>query len=256
MYVVQGSRGGRAGLMKEMIRLADEAFKFNSYVDGPSKRTVVFLQGCSRHCPGCLAQKRWPFDGGTEWQIDQVTKAIVDAKNPHITISGGEPLAQADALAEFLRQLRSADWGGTEPDIILYTGYTYEDAISMSWATSISWAIPAIRHAFALVDIVVDGPYIKAADDDHLQWRGSRNQRPIMIAKTLNAADRAQAGNAWEGKPVVDTSWDEVTFDITPGGDVIGAAGAVEELLGGGDTIARCGENSQEQRRTMCLCSN
>ena len=225
--------------MKQTIRLADEAFKFDSYVDGPGKRTVFFPQGCLLHCHGCLASERWDPDGGEEWQIDQVARIIIDAGNPRITVSGGEPLLQANAVVELLRLLRFRDWGDAEFNAILYTGFIWEDAIVMSWA------IPAIRHVFALVDTVVDGPYIEAADDDHLQWRGSRNQRPIMVAETLDAADRAQAGNAWEGEPVMDASWDEVTFSVTPGGDVIGAAGAMEELLDGGEAIARCGENDK-----------
>lgn len=230
----------KRGSPAKTIRLADEAFKFNSYVDGPRRRTVIFLQGCTRHCPGCLAPERWPFDGGDEWQIENAAMVIIHGGNPRVTISGGEPLAQADALVELLRRLHFADWGGIEPHIILYTGFVFEDAIAMSWD------IPAIRHVFALVDIVVDGPYIESADDDHLQWRGSRNQRPIMVAETLNVADGTQAGNAWEGEPIVDTSWGCVTFAVTPSGDVIGAAGAMEGLLGGGDTIARCGENNRD----------
>lgn len=92
-----------------------------SMVDGPGVRTVVFLQGCDLHCPGCQNPSTWDINSGTPMttkELANVLKANVD--NRKITISGGEPLVQADAVVELLDRLEGYD-------VALYTGHTLEE---------------------------------------------------------------------------------------------------------------------------------
>ena len=91
-----------------------------SLVDGPGVRTVVFLQGCNLHCPGCQNPSTWDIDSGTQMTTEElatILKSNVD--NRKITISGGEPLVQADAVVELLDLLEGYD-------VALYTGHTIE----------------------------------------------------------------------------------------------------------------------------------
>ena len=73
-------------------------------VDGPGVRSVVFLSGCPLRCIYCHNPDTW------EQQADQLTEAEELAqrllrfysfiKNGGVTFSGGEPLLQAEFVAE------------------------------------------------------------------------------------------------------------------------------------------------------------
>ena len=95
----------------------------NSHVDGPGIRTVLFMQGCNLHCKGCQNPSTWDITKGQEVDIDDLVEEL-DKKvmNKKITISGGEPLFQLDALTELVKELKSKGF-----DIALYTGHVKED---------------------------------------------------------------------------------------------------------------------------------
>lgn len=80
--------------------------------DGPGIRSVVFLQGCHLHCPWCHNPETWPAAGGS---ADQGLLEFLLREGPWwkrsgggVTISGGEPLDQAEALAPLLDRLGAA----------------------------------------------------------------------------------------------------------------------------------------------------
>ena len=70
-------------------------------VDGPGVRFVVFLQGCPLRCGCCHNPDTWDFTGGEEFAPEEIVKKALRYKeyfgaNGGITISGGEPLLQAE----------------------------------------------------------------------------------------------------------------------------------------------------------------
>ena len=92
-----------------------------SLVDGPGVRTVVFLQGCDLHCPGCQNPSTWDINSGTPMTTEELASVLkANVSNRKITISGGEPLVQADAVVELLDLLEGYD-------VALYTGHTIEE---------------------------------------------------------------------------------------------------------------------------------
>lgn len=99
----------------------------NSVVDGPGIRTVLFMQGCDLHCKGCQNQSTWDINEGKEIEVndlvDELNKKVFNKK---ITISGGEPLMQKEALIELVSQLNDLGF-----DIVLYTGHQKEDVPSI-----------------------------------------------------------------------------------------------------------------------------
>ncbi len=63
-----------------------------SVVDGPGLRLVIFVQGCSRHCPGCHNPDTWDCDGGQEMDTGEILRQIGDSRLIQgVTFSGGEP---------------------------------------------------------------------------------------------------------------------------------------------------------------------
>lgn len=77
-------------------------------LDGPGIRFVVFVQGCNLRCGCCHNPDTWSMDGGAEYAPAQIVKRAARCREYFggeggITISGGEPLLQADFAAEVFR---------------------------------------------------------------------------------------------------------------------------------------------------------
>lgn len=99
----------------------------NSVVDGPGIRTVLFMQGCDLHCKGCQNRSTWDIEKGKKVDIDELVNELnKKVFNKKITISGGEPLMQKEALIELVTKLNDLGF-----DIALYTGYQKEDVPSI-----------------------------------------------------------------------------------------------------------------------------
>jgi len=81
-------------------------------VDGPGIRTVVFLQGCPMQCIYCHNPDTWDIDGGKAMDTDDIIKKIKRyvpyyKTGGGVTLSGGEPLMQADFTAELLEKCKA-----------------------------------------------------------------------------------------------------------------------------------------------------
>ena len=99
----------------------------NSVVDGPGIRTVLFMQGCDIHCKGCQNKSTWYINKGKKIEIDDLVNELnKKVFNKKITISGGEPLMQKEALIELVTKLNDLKF-----DIALYTGHQREDVPSI-----------------------------------------------------------------------------------------------------------------------------
>lgn len=78
--------------------------------DGPGIRTTVFLKGCNLHCPWCHNPETISPDihalYGRVCTVDEVLAEIIEdsvfyqESGGGVTLSGGEPLLQAEACAE------------------------------------------------------------------------------------------------------------------------------------------------------------
>ena len=161
-----------------MLRVA--GFADDSIVDGPGIRLTVFFQGCPHHCPGCQNPETWAMEGGTLFTLQEILQRV--QRNPlvkGVTLSGGEPFAQAEENAVLARLLKEAGY-----EVAAYSGYTFEQLLA---------GTPAQRELLGQLDILIDGPYLEKERSLELLFRGSRNQR------ILNVPDSLAAGKAvWE----------------------------------------------------------
>lgn len=88
-----------------------------SLCDGYGYRTVLFLQGCDLRCPGCQNHSTWDINKGTTIDVKELATILREkCFNKKLTISGGEPLLQKDALLDLLKELKDFD-------LCLYTGH-------------------------------------------------------------------------------------------------------------------------------------
>lgn len=141
-------------------------------LNGDGLRVVLWVSGCSHHCPGCQnpitcdRSDGLIFDGNALNEIDdQLGKKYISG----ITLSGGDPLFEGNrrdilVLCKYIRELFP------NKNIWLYTGYTYEEVSDL--------------EIMDYIDILVDGPYVEKLRDTSLKWRGSSNQRVIDIKET------------------------------------------------------------------------
>lgn len=82
--------------------------------DGPGIRTTIFMKGCSARCPWCANPENINTDlsygYGRDFDIDEVVDICLKDKAYYdndggVTVSGGEPLAQACELKKLLYEL-------------------------------------------------------------------------------------------------------------------------------------------------------
>ena len=132
---------------------------------GPGRRVGIWFQGCSIRCPGCISADTWgPGRHRTtvENLLDQIQPWLSEADG--VTISGGEPFDQADALMELLKAVRRNE----RLDVLVYSGRSWEQLE------------PLLPRTEGFIDALISDPY------DHKQpqtslLRGSDNQRLNLL---------------------------------------------------------------------------
>ncbi len=148
-----------AGIIKESI------------VDGPGIRFTIFFQGCLHHCKGCHNPETWAMDKGDEYSVEELIKLIKENKHLNgVTISGGDPFFQEEALYSLLCALKKEC---PNLDVIVYTGFTYEEVFK------------DFRRCLDVIDYLIDGLFILKKRSLSLLFRGSTNQRFIDCKKSL-----------------------------------------------------------------------
>lgn len=134
-----------------------------SYANGPGRRAVIWVQGCSIGCPGCFNPKTHPTDRGEWVNIDDLAGWILHLSDSieGITLSGGEPLDQLPAVLELLEGVKSR----ASLTVLLFTGYAWADVLRM----------PRADDLMGCLDVVLAGPYDQSQSlTDGFQ--GSSNQ--------------------------------------------------------------------------------
>ncbi|MCD7041065.1 radical SAM protein [Pseudomonas sp. MAFF 311095] len=132
---------------------------------GPGRRIGIWFQGCSIRCPGCISADTWGPGHrrlSLERLLEQITPWLHEAEG--ITISGGEPFDQFDALRSLLEGLRRL----SELDILVYSGYSLEQLDAPLLQTK------------GLIDALISDPYIEALSQT-MALRGSDNQRLSLL---------------------------------------------------------------------------
>jgi anaerobic ribonucleoside-triphosphate reductase activating protein len=150
------------------------ATRVGTHALGPGRRSVVWVQGCPFRCAGCLAPE-WIPNRATR-QVDPTELAdelLADPGVTGLTLSGGEPMAQAAGLAALVRSARTR----RGLSVICFTGYRLERLRARP-------PVPGVTELLALVDVLIDGQYVTSLDDGR-GLRGSSNQRVHHLTPRL-----------------------------------------------------------------------
>lgn len=148
---------------------------------GPGRRSVVWVQGCTIRCEGCIVPESWGDQVGQWEDPAELALKLLANSDSNLTVSGGEPTEQAPAVSILLseaRRLGRTTW--------VYTGRRLEDLVADGDEEVLS--------LLSLTDVLVDGPY-ELATAGGVGYRGSRNQRILRLT------DAIPVGEARGGKP-------------------------------------------------------
>ena len=98
----------RSNMTDKQIKGNVHSFQSLGTVDGPGIRFVMFLQGCNLRCGCCHNPDTWECGAGKQYAPREIVDMALRyreyfGKEGGITVSGGEPLLQADFVYEVFR---------------------------------------------------------------------------------------------------------------------------------------------------------
>lgn len=121
-----------------------------SYTNGPGKRTVIWVQGCTLRCKGCFNAPLQPHEKRHLVEplgfADIIATQCTENECEGITITGGEPFQQAAALNIFSKRIK--EHGLT---VVCFSGYRKETLLFSTCSD--------VRDLIRSVDILIAGPY-------------------------------------------------------------------------------------------------
>ena len=151
--------------------------------NGPGVRVSLYVSGCRNHCKNCFNPETWDFCYGQPF-TEEVANSIINGLKPsHIkgfTLLGGDPFEPENqvALAPFLKKLRAAC---PDKSLWCFTGYDLERDL----LTGKLGNLDTVNEMLNCLDVLVDGKFVEELKDLSLRFRGSSNQRIIMVKPTL-----------------------------------------------------------------------
>lgn len=151
--------------------------------NGPGVRVSLFVSGCTHHCPGCFNPETWDFNYGKPFNSD-VMNEILEALQPSyihgFTLLGGEPFEYTNqqSVLPLLKEIKARF---PNKDIWCFSGYDFENDILGDMVTK--WS--ETKEMLSYIDVLVDGEFIMNKKNLSLRFRGSSNQRIILVQESL-----------------------------------------------------------------------
>lgn len=136
---------------------------------------MLWIQGCSLGCRGCFNPESHDFTDGRLVPVEDIFEWIKAAgETEGISISGGEPLQQPDAVLDLLQRVRQE----TGLSSLLFTGFTFEEVKKL----------PVAERLFECLDVLICGRY---EEDLHIGKGliGSRNKTVHFLSSRYGAED-------------------------------------------------------------------
>lgn len=157
--------------------------KYCDIANGEGVRTTLFVSGCTNRCEDCFQPETWDFHYGEPFGEEQ-EKEIIRSLEPYyingLTLLGGEPMEPSNqrTLVPFLRRVREECPGKS---IWCFTGFTLEDLQAREGHPRCD----VTDEMLSMIDVLVDGRFVRELKDISLRFRGSSNQRIIDLPRTL-----------------------------------------------------------------------
>lgn len=146
--------------------------------EGPGRRFALWVQGCSLRCVGCCNPEMFSADkGGALHDVGSIVARVLAVPGIEgISVLGGEPFEQPEALTELCRALREA--GRT---VMIYSGFTLAELRAKQ--------SPHVDALLNEVDLLVDGRYEQSKPEKSRRWIGSSNQALHFLSSRYSKDD-------------------------------------------------------------------
>ena len=141
----------------------------HSTVDGPGRRSVVQVAGCSIRCAGCYVPETHERTNGKLTSISDIVVEIDKKSGEHdgVSILGGEPFDQPESLQILVEKLKAKNY-----HLVIYSGYTLE--------TLLARGQESVNRILSNTDLFIDGAFVRELASNAGEYRGSSNQRLIL----------------------------------------------------------------------------
>ena len=146
-----------------------------SRANGPGLRAVVWFQGCTLGCPGCFNPGTHDQEVGMETDTAELAAEWLRRQREidGISISGGEPFQQPEALLDLLTRL-----DGSGLSRLVFSGYTLKEIEAQPLGLAI------LSH----LDVLIAGRYVQSRHDGQ-GLLGSSNQRIHLLTPRHTLAE-------------------------------------------------------------------
>ena len=132
--------------------------------EGPGLRFCIQVQGCSIRCKGCALPQTWsPHEGKTMRTRDLIKYILETPDIQGITLLGGEPFEQAEALSEIAEQVKAHGLS-----VVTFSGYSFKKLKDSKKKHD--------QRLLQTTDLLISGPFQQNQMDLTRPWIGSRNQ--------------------------------------------------------------------------------
>ena len=151
--------------------------------NGLGIRVSIFVSGCTHHCKSCFNEVAWDFNYGTPFTEDDIDRIIDYLKPSYVSglaILGGEPFEHRNqqGLLPLLRKVKNIY---PQKDIWCFTGYTFDQDILNRMCKE--W--DETSEMVSYIDVLVDGKFVEELKYLKLRFKGSSNQRTILVKESL-----------------------------------------------------------------------
>lgn len=161
---------------KTDLRLRVHQLLPHSRANGPGRRAVLWVQGCSLGCPGCYNPETHAFAGTELIAPDDLFQQIaaLTGSIEGLTISGGEPFQQARPLTVLLTRIRRE----TALSVLIFTGFSWDELQQR----------PSAAPVLACTDVLIAGRFV-AEQRIARGLRGSANKTVHLLTDRYTLAD-------------------------------------------------------------------
>lgn len=149
--------------------------------EGPGQRYAVWVQGCPLRCPGCCNPEMLEFRPADARRPEDMVEEACSAEVEGVSLLGGEPFAQAEALAPFAEGVRARGLS-----VMIFSGYTLPELRAMPG--------PGPARLLAAADLLVDGRFDPGARSQRRRFIGSDNQVLHFLTGRYRPDDPRLAG--------------------------------------------------------------
>lgn len=162
--------------------------------NGPGIRVSLFVSGCTHHCRNCFNKETWDFGYGkpfTNDTIEYIMNCIRPEYNSGLTLLGGEPfeLVNQQGILPLLRRFREEypkeSFLEHHRNVWAFSGYTFEKDILERMCKEYA----ETKEILSYIDVLVDGEFSEKEKSLKLYFKGSANQRTILVTESLMAGE-------------------------------------------------------------------